>query len=107
MRARMGQRLAAVEGHAGQRRRIARLLEGLGPEDAVDDGARLAGGQSVGSPARVDPGDGDRSSAMNRIDRDHHDGDTAAAPELDGVLAPEPSRRISGAPMPRQSGARR
>ena len=38
VRAGMGQRLAAVEGHACQRRRVARLLEALRLEDAIDDG---------------------------------------------------------------------
>ena len=78
VRARIAQRLAAVEGHAGQRRRVARFLEGLRLEDAVDDGARLEGGHVVAVARAADPGDGIQQRDEHE-QADHDDAQRAAA----------------------------
>src|SRR5437773_1881853 len=56
MGAGMHQWQVPIEGDARQRRRIARLVEGLRRKDAVDDGPGLAGRERVGLARRIDPG---------------------------------------------------
>src|SRR5581483_5041695 len=88
MRARMQQRLAAVECGVRKGRRVARLLEALGLEDAIDDRARLARRQRVGLAGRIDPRNGIEQSE-EEIKAEDADRERPAPPQLRGVLAPE------------------
>src|SRR6185436_1624512 len=87
MRARMAQRLAAVERDPRERRRVAGLLEGIRLEDAVDDASRLVRRDAL-APA-ADPGDRIEQRDEEE-DGDHDDGGAPPPPQPDGALPPVP-----------------
>ncbi len=78
MRAGIAQRLAAVEADARERRGVARLLEGLGLEDAVDDGPRAGRPRDCRRRGPADPGDRIQQRDEHE-DGEHRDGDRAGA----------------------------